>query len=130
MIASVAWTFTRRPSSPACGRHRSRGGKRRRRRSAQPRNGRVETCCRVPKAAAVSSRSRKRRRRSPNERYLTRPGSTLAHRPTVHGAAPVRGWRNVDKKLIVFAAAEFQELAWPFVSGEDPAAHNLAGDGS
>src|SRR5271165_4381528 len=69
-------------------------------------------------------------RLSPNERHFGRPGSTLAHRPTVHGAAPVQGWRNVDKKLIVLAAAEFQELAWPFVSGKDPAAHSLAGDRS
>jgi DNA-binding Lrp family transcriptional regulator len=65
-----------------------------------------------------------------NERHFRRRGSTLAHRPTVHGAAPVRGWRDVDKKLIVLAAAEFQELARPFVSGGDPAAHGLTGDRS
>jgi hypothetical protein len=58
------------------------------------------------------------------------PDATAAdgHPPTVHGAAAIRRWRNIDKKLVALAAAEFQDLARPFVSGGDTAALYLGGD--
>jgi hypothetical protein len=37
--------------------------------------------------------------------------SALPHRPGVHRAAAVRRLRDTDKQLVVFAAAESQELA-------------------
>src|SRR5580704_1127911 len=54
-----------------------------------------------------------------------RKGSAPARRPAVHRAAAVRRLSDIDNKLIVVAAAEFQRLARPFISGQDAAALHL-----
>jgi hypothetical protein len=79
----------------------------------------------------LASQGRRRvadwQRRTVQSRSANGGGSALAHRPRVHRAATIRRLRDVDEELVVLAAAEFQELACPFVSGEDAAVHRLGG---
>ena len=55
-------------------------------------------------------------------------GSVLADRPAVHRAPAVGGRRNIDDELVALAAAECQDLAWPFESADDAAALGLGGN--